>query len=115
MLDDFRFLQEATTQTAKFCIPAPSLAYHRGGRDAIEEPAYGDLNLFWDDVLAAYEAEINFLSEMGEQRIGAMRSEKGALIIAYVDEEDVFRVKPGAPCRFLGNSSRYGLKYELPG
>ena len=67
MLDDFRFLQEATTQTAKFCIPAPSLAYHRGGRDAIEEPAYGDLNLFWDDVLAAYEAEINFLSEMGEQ------------------------------------------------
>jgi putative peptide zinc metalloprotease protein len=34
------------------------------------------------------------------QRIGAMRSEKGAMIIAYVDEDDVFRVKPGAACRF---------------
>jgi 5-methyltetrahydropteroyltriglutamate--homocysteine methyltransferase len=65
MLDDFRFLQETTTQTAKFCIPAPSLAYHRGGRGAIEEPAYDDLDLFWDDVMAAYEAEIAFLSELG--------------------------------------------------
>ena len=65
MLDDFRFLQETATQTPKFCIPAPSLAYHRGGREAIEEPAYDDLDLFWEDVLAAYQAEITFLSELG--------------------------------------------------
>ena len=65
MLDDFRFLQNTTEAIPKCCIPSPSLAYHRGGRDAIEEPAYDDLDLFWEDILVAYEVEIEFLASLG--------------------------------------------------
>jgi 5-methyltetrahydropteroyltriglutamate--homocysteine methyltransferase len=65
MLDHFKFLKETTTETAKFCIPSPSLAYHRGGRPAIVAPEYDDHDLFWADVCTAYESEIHFLAELG--------------------------------------------------
>lgn len=65
MLDHFRFLRDTAKVTPKFCIPSPSLAYHRGGRDLIDKQTYPDLAEFWADLEAAYRAEIAMLYAEG--------------------------------------------------
>jgi 5-methyltetrahydropteroyltriglutamate--homocysteine methyltransferase len=65
MRDHFEFLKSATRETAKFCIPAPALVYIRGGRAAIDEDAYPDLDEFWNDLVAAYAAEVKVLADIG--------------------------------------------------
>ncbi len=65
MLDHFRFLRDNTKVTPKFCIPSPSLAYHRGGRDLIDKNVYPDLGEFWADLEAAYRAEVAMLYAEG--------------------------------------------------
>jgi len=65
MLDHFGFLKDHARSTPKFCIPSPSLAYHRGGRDLIDKTIYPDLEEFWADLVAAYQDEITHLSKAG--------------------------------------------------
>jgi len=65
MLDHFNFLKLNTRATAKFCIPSPSLAYHRGGRDLINHDVYPDIENFWIDLCAAYRVEIEHLAQAG--------------------------------------------------
>ncbi len=92
MLDHFKFLKENTKQTPKFCIPSPSLAYHRGGRQFIDETVYPDMAEFWFDLCAAYRDEIAYLSEAGceylqlddttfamlcDPKVGTQMSERG--------------------------------------
>ena len=65
MVDHFAFLKGTAGVTAKMCIPSPSLAYHRGGRALIDETVYPDLDVYWDDVWAAYKREIALMAEAG--------------------------------------------------
>ncbi len=58
MVDDFRFLKESSTRTAKFTIPSPSMLHLRAGRAGISREAYPDLAEFWSDAAAAYRAAI---------------------------------------------------------
>ena len=51
---DFDFLKGITSQTAKVCIPAPSMLHFRGGREAISAQVYPRLEAFYDDLTAAY-------------------------------------------------------------
>jgi 5-methyltetrahydropteroyltriglutamate--homocysteine methyltransferase len=62
---DFQFLRAATTRTAKVSIPSPTMLHFRGGRAAISTSAYPDLEVFFDDVAAAYRREIAALAEAG--------------------------------------------------
>jgi 5-methyltetrahydropteroyltriglutamate--homocysteine methyltransferase len=62
---DFDFLKVATTRTPKVCIPAPSMLHFRGGREAISEAVYPNLENFYDDLTAAYRAEIADLAARG--------------------------------------------------
>jgi 5-methyltetrahydropteroyltriglutamate--homocysteine methyltransferase len=62
---DFDFLKKATTRIAKVCIPAPSMLHFRGGREAISEVVYPHLETFYDDLTAAYRAEIADLAARG--------------------------------------------------
>ena len=55
---DFDFLKSATSRTPKVCIPAPSMLHFRGGREAISEAVYPKLEDFYDDLTAAYRAEV---------------------------------------------------------
>jgi len=61
----FRFLKDTTRQTAKFCIPAPAMLYLRGGRKAVSESVYPDLDKFWEDAIAAYQSEVKALEDIG--------------------------------------------------
>jgi 5-methyltetrahydropteroyltriglutamate--homocysteine methyltransferase len=62
---DFDFLKGATSRLPKVCIPSPSMLHFRGGRKAISETAYPDLEAFYADLAAAYRAEIADLARRG--------------------------------------------------
>ena len=64
-VDDFAFLKSVTTRTPKVTIPSPTMLHFRGGRKAISERAYPDLERFYEDVAAAYRAEIRALADAG--------------------------------------------------
>jgi len=62
----FEFLRDtATSATPKLTIPAPSLVHYRGGPAAIDGDVYPDIDVFWDDLGAAYADEVRRLAELG--------------------------------------------------
>lgn len=63
--DDFEYLKTVVSETPKVCIPSPSMLHFRGGRQAISEAVYPDLEGFYADLAAAYRAEIADLSSRG--------------------------------------------------
>jgi 5-methyltetrahydropteroyltriglutamate--homocysteine methyltransferase len=64
--DAFTFLRETvTTTTPKLTIPSPSMVHYRGGRAAIDQEVYPDLQPFWDDLTSAYAEQIRRLGELG--------------------------------------------------
>jgi 5-methyltetrahydropteroyltriglutamate--homocysteine methyltransferase len=65
MLDHFKYLRSVAHKTPKFCIPSPSILYHRGGRAAISREAYPDLEELWRDVGRVYQEEIRDLAAAG--------------------------------------------------
>jgi 5-methyltetrahydropteroyltriglutamate--homocysteine methyltransferase len=64
--DAFTFLRQcASTGVPKLTIPSPSMVHYRGGRAAIDESVYPDIEDFWQDLTAAYRDEIGRLAELG--------------------------------------------------
>ena len=65
--DAFKFVRDnvGLGQTAKITIPSPSMVHYRGGRGAIDESVYPDLEQFWDDLAAGYAQEIRQLYDLG--------------------------------------------------
>jgi 5-methyltetrahydropteroyltriglutamate--homocysteine methyltransferase len=65
--EPFRFLQSVAEegQTPKLTIPSPSMVHYRGGRAAIDESVYPDLDDFWRDLTGAYADEVARLGELG--------------------------------------------------
>jgi 5-methyltetrahydropteroyltriglutamate--homocysteine methyltransferase len=65
MIEHFKFLRAATRRAAKWTIPSPSMLHLRGGRKAISQDAYPDLQQFWDDVATAYRQAIAAFAAAG--------------------------------------------------
>jgi 5-methyltetrahydropteroyltriglutamate--homocysteine methyltransferase len=64
--EDFAFLQSCvSTAMPKLTIPSPSMVHYRGGRAAIDENVYPDMDGFWDDLTSAYSAEVRALADLG--------------------------------------------------
>ena len=64
--DHFAFLQSCvTTATPKLTIPSPSMVHYRGGRAAIDDSVYPELDDFWTDLTTAYADEVRALGELG--------------------------------------------------
>jgi 5-methyltetrahydropteroyltriglutamate--homocysteine methyltransferase len=64
-VDDFKFLKSVTNQTPKVTFPSPSTLHFRGGREAVDEKAYPDINEFYSDVAGVFRAEIADLAAAG--------------------------------------------------
>ncbi|KAL2266747.1 hypothetical protein VTJ83DRAFT_6099 [Remersonia thermophila] len=71
-VDDYNYVESvrkeselAATTTTKVCIPSPTMVHFRGGREAISPEAYPTLEPFFEDLVAAYQAEINDLYAAG--------------------------------------------------
>ena len=62
---DFDFLKGVASRTPKVCIPSPSMLHFRGGRKAISQEIYPELDTFCEDLSAAYREEILDLAERG--------------------------------------------------
>ncbi len=65
MVNDFAFLKQSTTKTAKFTLPSPAMLHLRGGRSSISKAVYPDLEEFWADTAAAYRTAIRHLADAG--------------------------------------------------
>jgi len=66
MLDHFGFLREHTAgATPKMTIPSPSVLHFRGGRKAVSEAVYPDLDDFYRDLGAAYNRAVHAFAEEG--------------------------------------------------
>ena len=62
----FTFLRDTvSTAVPKLTIPSPSMVHWRGGRAALDEDVYPDLEGFWADLTAAYRDEVRRLGELG--------------------------------------------------
>ena len=62
----FSFLRDTvTTALPKLTIPSLSMVHYRGGRSAIDESVYPDLDQFWADLAAAYAEEVRRLYDLG--------------------------------------------------
>ena len=64
-VDNFKFLASVTKQTAKQCIPSPSLVHFRTGRGGVDKAAYPEMADFFADLAAAFRAEIAQLAAAG--------------------------------------------------
>ncbi|MGH8680144.1 MAG: 5-methyltetrahydropteroyltriglutamate--homocysteine S-methyltransferase [Burkholderiales bacterium] len=61
----FNFLKSITRGTPKVTMPAPQTLYQFATRATVSKEAYPDLAVLWDDLAAAYGAELRALSEAG--------------------------------------------------
>ncbi len=66
---DFAYLNSVTKGVAKLSIPSPSMLHFRGGRDAIDGEAYPDMEDFFADLTAIYNAEIMDLAALGARYV----------------------------------------------
>ena len=58
----FEYLQSVASdaQTPKLTIPSPSMVHYRGGRAAVDESVYPDMDDFWDDLTSAYAEAVSY-------------------------------------------------------
>jgi 5-methyltetrahydropteroyltriglutamate--homocysteine methyltransferase len=64
---DFTFLRDCVSdaQTAKLTVPSPSMVHYRGGAAAIDREVYPDLEVFWEDLSAAYADQVKGVYDLG--------------------------------------------------
>ncbi len=62
---DFAYLKSIAKAMPKVCIPSPSLLHFRGGRAAISEEAYPDLDGFYTELAQVYNEEMMSLANLG--------------------------------------------------
>ena len=63
--DSFLFLNDRARGVVKVTMPSPPIVHFFGGRLAVDESVYPDLDEFWSDLAQAYREEIADLAEAG--------------------------------------------------
>jgi 5-methyltetrahydropteroyltriglutamate--homocysteine methyltransferase len=64
-IDNFKFLASLTRQTAKQCIPSPTLVHFRTGRAGVDKTAYPEMTDFFADLARVFREEIAQLADAG--------------------------------------------------
>jgi 5-methyltetrahydropteroyltriglutamate--homocysteine methyltransferase len=64
-VENFKFLASVAKQTAKQCIPSPSLVHFRTGRGGVDKTAYPEMATFFADLAAVFREEIAQLGAAG--------------------------------------------------
>jgi 5-methyltetrahydropteroyltriglutamate--homocysteine methyltransferase len=62
---DFNFLRSLTSRTPMLTIPSPTIIHFRAGRPNISAEIYPDLDLFWADIVEAFQLELRALADAG--------------------------------------------------
>ena len=74
-VENFKFLASVTKQTAKQCIPSPSLVHFRTGRGGVDKTAYPEMEEFFADLARVFREEIAQLAAAGCTLFGDRRRE----------------------------------------
>jgi 5-methyltetrahydropteroyltriglutamate--homocysteine methyltransferase len=64
-VEDFDYLKSITRETPKMTIPSPTMVHFRGGRGAIDQVSYPDMDEFFADLAEVYRQEIAELADHG--------------------------------------------------
>jgi 5-methyltetrahydropteroyltriglutamate--homocysteine methyltransferase len=64
-VDHFKFVKSVTRVTPKQTIPSPSILHFRGGRAAVDQKAYPDMDGFFADLARVYSEEVRDLAAAG--------------------------------------------------
>ena len=64
-LRHFRFLKEHTKAVPKITIPSPSVLHFRGGRKAVSQDVYPDMEEFYADLGQAYSKVVSAFANEG--------------------------------------------------
>lgn len=64
VVDGFRFLKSVTSRVPKVTLPGPPMVHFLRDRDFVPS-VYPDMDAFWQDMVAAYRAELKALAEAG--------------------------------------------------
>jgi 5-methyltetrahydropteroyltriglutamate--homocysteine methyltransferase len=64
-VDHFKFVKSVTKVTPKQTIPSPTLMHFRGGRGAVDEKAYPQMEQFFADLARVYSEEVADLAAAG--------------------------------------------------
>jgi 5-methyltetrahydropteroyltriglutamate--homocysteine methyltransferase len=62
---EFAFVRGLTRRTPKVTMPAPSLVHFFRGEQTVDRSVYPDLDAFWSDLIAIYDAELCALADLG--------------------------------------------------
>ena len=65
MIEHFRFVKDHSKATAKMTIPSPSVLHFRGGRKAVPESIYPDMDEFFRDMGQAYRKTVRAFADAG--------------------------------------------------
>ena len=65
MIDHFRYLKAHTKETPKMTIPSPSVLHFRGGRKAVPESIYPEMEDFYHDLAEAYHHTVQAFAGAG--------------------------------------------------
>jgi len=81
--DAFTFLRDHADpgQTPKLTIPSPSMVHYRGGNSSIDDSVYPDMDLFWDDLTAAYAKQLE-----GAYALGCRYLQLDDTSLAYIND-----------------------------
>ncbi|MEZ5863785.1 MAG: 5-methyltetrahydropteroyltriglutamate--homocysteine S-methyltransferase [Geminicoccaceae bacterium] len=118
---DFEFLaaqvKGRVTATPKVAIPSPSMLHFRGGRKAISEAAYPDMEGFFADLAAAYRDELADLAARGCRYVQLDDTNLAYLCDDKIREATRARGEdpnalPRLYCRLINESTR-GLPAEM--
>jgi 5-methyltetrahydropteroyltriglutamate--homocysteine methyltransferase len=64
-VDAFTYLKSLTRATPKVTLPAPTQVHFFAGTTGISKAVYPDIEQFWNDMVAAYRAELQALGQAG--------------------------------------------------
>jgi 5-methyltetrahydropteroyltriglutamate--homocysteine methyltransferase len=64
-VENFKFTSSLTDRTVKVTIPSPTMTHFRGGREAINEDVYPDMEGFFSDLARLYREELSDLGSHG--------------------------------------------------
>ena len=67
MIEHYKFLQAHVTRTPKITIPSPSVLHFRGGRKAVPEDLYPDMDGFYTDLGQAYKKAVRAFADAGSR------------------------------------------------
>jgi 5-methyltetrahydropteroyltriglutamate--homocysteine methyltransferase len=65
MLEEYKFTSSLTDLPVKTTMPSPTLMYVRGGRAAVDQTVYPDIEEYFEDLTGIYRDEIADLSAAG--------------------------------------------------